>query len=86
MISEFYNGVLWKLNRGKIICMLKILNVSQTNNFSFKDYELYEQIGKGGFASVHRAICKANGIPVAIKMVRSMIQYYFKFLKLPQNS
>nr|SVE84168.1 EOG090X03P9 [Daphnia pulex] len=40
---------------------------------SIEDYELYEQIGKGGFASVHRAICKANGIPVAIKMINKKL-------------
>nr|SVE87914.1 EOG090X03P9 [Daphnia similis] len=40
---------------------------------SIEDYEFYEQVGKGGFASVHRAICKTNGVPVAIKMVFFMI-------------
>nr|SVE85404.1 EOG090X03P9 [Daphnia pulicaria] len=40
---------------------------------SIEDYELYEQIGKGGFASVHRAICKGNGIPVAIKMINKKL-------------
>jgi serine/threonine protein kinase len=49
---------------------------------------LYEQIGKGGFASVHRAICKANRIPVAIKMVHLngiMFQTIFVTLKFVNN-
>nr|CAG4639059.1 EOG090X03P9 [Daphnia magna]SVE80028.1 EOG090X03P9 [Daphnia magna]SVE81851.1 EOG090X03P9 [Daphnia magna]SVE82989.1 EOG090X03P9 [Daphnia magna] len=40
---------------------------------SIEDYEFYEQVGKGGFASVHRAICKTNGIPVAIKMINKKL-------------
>ncbi|XP_057374397.2 serine/threonine-protein kinase PLK4-like [Daphnia carinata] len=42
---------------------------------SIEDYEFYEQVGKGGFASVHRAVCKTNGVAVAIKMInKKMMQ------------
>lgn len=34
-----------------------------------EDYEVYELLGKGGFASVYRAKCYRTGIFVAIKMI-----------------
>nr|SVE75033.1 EOG090X03P9 [Daphnia dolichocephala] len=40
---------------------------------SIEDYEFYEQVGKGGFASVHRAICRRNGTVVAIKMINKKL-------------
>nr|CAG4643105.1 EOG090X03P9 [Ilyocryptus agilis] len=40
---------------------------------SIDDYEFYEQIGKGGFATVHRGKCRINGIPVAIKMINKKL-------------
>lgn len=36
---------------------------------NFQDFEVYELLGKGGFASVYRAKCLRTGILVAIKMV-----------------
>ncbi|ERL89652.1 hypothetical protein D910_07017 [Dendroctonus ponderosae] len=34
-----------------------------------EDYEVHELLGKGGFASVYRAMCRKTGIDVAIKMI-----------------
>ena len=39
------------------------------SNESIKDYNVYEQLGKGGFAQVYRAQVKQTGQEVAIKMV-----------------
>lgn len=41
------------------------------NNFGecIEDFEVFELLGKGGFASVYRAKCCRTGILVAIKMV-----------------
>ncbi len=50
--------VKWPLN--KFLFMFSYLS---------QDYDLYEQIGKGGFASVYRGVCKINGMVVAVKMV-----------------
>lgn len=36
---------------------------------SIKDYEVYEFLGKGGFAEVYRARSRSSGLLVAIKMV-----------------
>ena len=33
------------------------------------DFHVYEGIGRGGFASVHRGVAKATGRQVAIKMI-----------------
>ena len=38
---------------------------------SIRDYNVYEQLGKGGFATVHRAISKDNSAEIAIKMVKN---------------
>lgn len=48
------------------------------SNESIKDYNVYEQLGKGGFAQVYRAQVKQTGQEVAIKMVR----YKFSLNKL----
>lgn len=42
-------------------------------NESIKDYNVYEQLGKGGFAQVYRAQVKQTGQEVAIKMVLIII-------------
>nr|CAG4651703.1 EOG090X03P9 [Triops cancriformis] len=34
-----------------------------------ESYSILEQIGKGGFATVHRAVCSSNGGVVAVKMI-----------------
>jgi polo-like kinase 4 len=34
-----------------------------------QQYDVYELLGKGGFAVVYRAMCKRSGLEVAIKMV-----------------
>ena len=39
------------------------------SNESIKDYNVYEQLGQGGFAQVYRAQVKENAKEVAIKMV-----------------
>ena len=39
------------------------------SNESIKDYNVYEQLGQGGFAQVYRAQVKESGKEVAIKMV-----------------
>lgn len=39
------------------------------SNESIKDYNVYEQLGQGGFAQVYRAQVKENGKEVAIKMI-----------------
>ncbi|XP_055594774.1 serine/threonine-protein kinase PLK4 [Uranotaenia lowii] len=41
------------------------------DNFAerIEDYEVYELLGKGGFASVYRAKCQRTGLCVAIKMI-----------------
>ena len=39
------------------------------SNESIKDYNVYEQLGQGGFAQVYRAQVKQNGKEVAIKMI-----------------
>lgn len=39
------------------------------SNESIKDYNVYEQLGQGGFAQVYRAQVKENSKEVAIKMV-----------------
>lgn len=36
---------------------------------SIEDYAIKEQIGKGGFASVYRAVSKHNGLEVAVKII-----------------
>lgn len=36
---------------------------------SIKDFQVLEQLGKGGFANVHRAICQKTFCEVAIKMI-----------------
>jgi serine/threonine protein kinase len=38
---------------------------------SIKNYNVYEQLGRGGFAQVYRAQEKGTNKEVAIKMVRS---------------
>ena len=37
---------------------------------SIRDYEVYEQIGKGVFSTVHRAVSKEKSQEVAIKIVK----------------
>ena len=39
------------------------------SNESIKDYNVYEQLGQGGFAQVYRAQVKESSKEVAIKMV-----------------
>jgi polo-like kinase 4 len=39
------------------------------SNESIKDYNVYEQLGQGGFAQVYRAQVKENSKEVAIKMI-----------------
>ena len=39
-------------------------------NESIKDYDVFELLGKGGFAHVHRAKNKHTGQDVAIKLDR----------------
>jgi serine/threonine protein kinase len=39
------------------------------SNESIKDYNVYEQLGQGGFAQVYRAQVKETSKEVAIKMV-----------------
>lgn len=36
----------------------------------FQDYQIFELLGKGGFAFVYRAKCLKSGFEVALKMVR----------------
>ena len=38
-----------------------------------QNYEVLKQIGKGGFATVHRGRCRRTGRSVAIKMVRLFV-------------
>lgn len=45
----------------------------------FKDYNILEQIGRGGFAVVHRAKCLMTGRIVAIKMVNNNVYIYTLF-------
>jgi serine/threonine protein kinase len=42
------------------------------SNESIKDYNVYEQLGQGGFAQVYRAQVKENAKEVAIKMVSNL--------------
>lgn len=37
--------------------------------FDKQEYEIFEKLGEGGFAKVHRARCKKSGFEVALKMV-----------------
>jgi hypothetical protein len=45
------------------------------SNESIKDYNVYEQLGQGGFAQVYRAQVKESGKEVAIKMVSDFLRY-----------
>ena len=49
------------------------------SNESIKDYNVYEQLGQGGFAQVYRAQVKESSKEVAIKMV-SLFNLNFLFL------
>jgi len=49
-----------------------VLNMADFGS-SIEDYEFFEQIGKGGFASVHRGLCRINGVVVAIKMINKKL-------------
>ncbi|PYD07342.1 hypothetical protein DND47_31040 [Pseudomonas syringae pv. syringae] len=41
-----------------------------SNNYDWEDsYELIEKIGQGSFGEVYRALEKATGKPVAIKLI-----------------
>lgn len=53
------------------------------SNESIKDYNVYEQLGQGGFAQVYRAQVKENGKEVAIKMVN--INFKILIFKLITN-
>jgi serine/threonine protein kinase len=45
------------------------------SNESIKDYNVYEQLGQGGFAQVYRAQVKESSKEVAIKMVSAHFFY-----------
>ena len=45
------------------------------SNESIKDYNVYEQLGQGGFAQVYRAQVKESSKEVAIKMVSVFIMH-----------
>ena len=42
-----------------------------------QNYEVLKQIGRGGFATVHRGRCRRTGRSVAIKMVRVVLPAIF---------
>ena len=50
---------------------LNIIREHSNQSESIRDYNVYEQLGKGGFATVYRAISKDNSAEVAIKMVKN---------------
>jgi serine/threonine protein kinase len=52
------------------------------SNESIKDYNVYEQLGQGGFAQVYRAQVKENSKEVAIKMVSKNFYFLFNFWNL----
>ena len=56
---------------------LNIIREHSNQSESIRDYNVYEQLGKGGFATVHRAISKDNSAEVAIKMVKNCSQCLF---------
>ena len=52
---------------------------------SIKDYNVFEQLGKGGFAQVYRAQCKATNEEVAIKMIDKKLMKATKMSKRVQE-
>jgi len=49
---------------------LNIIREHSNQSESIRDYEVYEQIGKGVFSTVHRAVSKEKSQEVAIKIVK----------------
>jgi len=47
------------------------------SNESIKDYNVYEQLGQGGFAQVYRAQVKESSKEVAIKMVSARFFFIY---------
>lgn len=42
-------------------------------NDTIDDYQIYEDLGRGGFATVKRAVRKRDNMEVAIKMVSCLL-------------
>ena len=55
------------------------------SNESIKDYNVYEQLGQGGFAQVYRAQVKESSKEVAIKMVSARFIFYLSLITSPKR-